>query len=100
MDFDYKKYSLEQLDNWMHDALSTAEATPQEIYDVIKSVVEEQYIHFKDQANRCHQLLTLLNGSSEHTENQGEQRQMTYDEAIAAGWTITADGFWIKEKTT
>jgi len=24
-------------------------------------------------------------------------KQMTYDEAIAAGWTMTADGFWIKE---
>ena len=66
MDFDYKKYSLEQLDNWMHDALSCAEATPQEIYDVIKGVVKEQYLYFKDQANRCHQLLTLLDDDRKH----------------------------------
>jgi hypothetical protein len=25
------------------------------------------------------------------------ENQMTYDEAIAAGWTMTDDGFWIKE---
>jgi hypothetical protein len=25
------------------------------------------------------------------------ENQMTYDEIIAAGWTMTADGFWIKE---
>ena len=25
------------------------------------------------------------------------EKQMTYDEAIAAGWTMTDDGFWIKE---
>jgi antitoxin component of MazEF toxin-antitoxin module len=25
------------------------------------------------------------------------QKQMTHDEAIAAGWEMTADGFWIKE---
>jgi hypothetical protein len=25
------------------------------------------------------------------------ENQMTYDEMIAAGWTMTADGFWIKE---
>jgi hypothetical protein len=25
------------------------------------------------------------------------QKEMSYDEAIAAGWTMTADGFWIKE---
>jgi antitoxin component of MazEF toxin-antitoxin module len=24
------------------------------------------------------------------------EKQMTYDEAIAAGWEMTADGFWIK----
>jgi bifunctional DNA-binding transcriptional regulator/antitoxin component of YhaV-PrlF toxin-antitoxin module len=26
-----------------------------------------------------------------------EEKKLTYDEAIAAGWTMTADGFWIKE---
>jgi hypothetical protein len=25
------------------------------------------------------------------------EKQMNYNEAIAAGWTMTADGFWIKE---
>lgn len=176
MDFDYKKYSLEQLDNWMHDALSCAEASPQEIYDVIKGVVEEQYLYFKDQANRCHQLLTLLNDDRKHripvydefrgstvssvmppwghsdmealryteeeldamcdkaalddekekcreynlreaeyydkraeldakhskhyydyTRNDFKRPNpfLTYDEAVAAGWEMTGDGFWI-----
>lgn len=173
MDFDYKKYSLEQLDNWMHDALSCAEATPQEIYDVIKGVVKEQYLYFKDQANRCHQLLTLLDddrknhipvydefrGSTvssvmppwghsdmealqyteeelnamcdkaasddekekcreynlreaEYYDKRAEldakhsnhyydytrndfNRPNPFDEAVAAGWTMTGDGFWI-----
>jgi len=168
MDFDYKKYSLEQLDNWMHDALSSAEATPQEIYDVIKGVVEEQYLYHKDQANRCYQLLALLNDDRKHripvydefrgstvssvqyteeelnvmceqaasneekdkcreynlreaeyynkralldaeyeaikaaggyewTPEQPKEKTLSYSEAIAAGWTMTADGFWIKE---
>lgn len=60
---DYKKYSLENLENWMHDALSCAEATPQEIYDVIKKVVEENYYIYKDHASRCYELLALLNGN-------------------------------------
>jgi len=64
MTFDYKKYSLEQLNNWMHDAISSAEATPQEIYDVIKGVVEEQYHYFKLHTGRCYELLTLLNNNS------------------------------------
>ena len=63
MDFDYKKYSLENLENWMHDAISCSEATPQEIYDVIKSVVSENYHIYKNHTERCYELLALLNGN-------------------------------------
>ena len=63
MDFDYKKYSLENLENWLHDALSSAEATPQEIYDTIKNVVQEQYYYYKDGASKTNELLSLLNGN-------------------------------------
>jgi len=38
-----------------------------------------------------------LDAMCDAAEKQEEQRQMTYDEAIAAGWEMTADGFWIKE---
>jgi hypothetical protein len=60
---DYKKYSLENLENWMHDALSCSEASPQEIYDVIKGVVSENYHIYKNHTERCYELLTLLNGN-------------------------------------
>jgi hypothetical protein len=60
---DYKKYSLENLENWMHDALSCSEATPQEIYDVIKGVVSENYHIYKSHTERCYELLALLNGN-------------------------------------
>ena len=63
MDFDYKKYSLDKLNEWMHDALSVSEATPQEIYDVIKNVVSENYYSYKNQTERCYELLALLNGN-------------------------------------
>ena len=63
MDFDYKKYSLENLEKWMSDALLSSEATPQEIYDVIKKVVEEEYHYFKHHTGRCYELLSLLNGN-------------------------------------
>jgi antitoxin component of MazEF toxin-antitoxin module len=62
MDFDYKKYSLENLENWLHDAISCSEATPQEIYDVIKEVVREEYYTYKHHTSRCSELLELLNG--------------------------------------
>ncbi len=179
-DFNYKKYSLEKLEEWMHDAMSAAEATPQEIYDVIKGVVEENYYTYKHQTSQAYELLALLNGngkghlscdkdntSSEckgawtsfweenyypeeykgstvssvsnvmppwgHSDmealkytdeelnamcekaasdeekkkcreynlreaeyyNKRAQIDINYDEAIASGWEMTADGFWI-----
>ena len=66
MNFDYKKYSLENLENWMQDALSCSEATPQEIYDVIKSVVSENYHIYKNHTERCYELLALLNGNGHY----------------------------------
>ena len=61
-DFDYKKYSLENLEKWMEDALSSAEASPQEIYDVIQRVVSENYYHHKHHASRAYELMEKLNG--------------------------------------
>lgn len=63
MNFDYKKYSLEQLETWINDAVCSAEASPYEIYDVIKRAVEEQYYYFKLHTERCYELLALLNGN-------------------------------------
>ena len=63
MDFDYKKYSLDKLNEWMHDAISCSEATPQEIYDVIKNVVSENYHTYKIETEKCYELLALLNGN-------------------------------------
>jgi hypothetical protein len=60
---DYKKYSLEHLENWLHDAMSVGEATPQEIYDTIKKVVEENYYTYKEQTAKAYELLALLNGN-------------------------------------
>lgn len=60
---DYKKYSLKQLENFLYDAMGAAEATPQEIYDVIKSVVEDNYYTYKKQASDAYELLALLNGN-------------------------------------
>jgi hypothetical protein len=59
---DYKKYSLENLENWMHDAMSSAEATPQEIYDVIVGAVKENYYYYKQQTSQAYELLSKLNG--------------------------------------
>ena len=59
---DYKKYSLGQVENFLYDAMST-DATPQEIYDVIRGVVEDNYYIYKQQTAKAYELLALLNGN-------------------------------------
>ena len=65
-DFNYKKYSLENLENWLHDAMSAGEASPQEIYDVILDVVKDNYYTYKHQASQAYELLTLLNSNGKN----------------------------------
>ena len=60
---DYKKYSLKQLENFLYDAMGAAEATPQEIYDVIVGVVKDNYYTYKHQTSQAYELLALLNGN-------------------------------------
>jgi len=167
-DFAYKKYSLEQLDNWVNDALNCEDLTPEDIYDTIVNVVDESVEYHKKYLTKSIELLSLLKGHrpvdfeytatgekfstkteatekdwedfwsaeqyteeemnsmcdaasekekcreynlreaeyynkraeldaqhSEHWSNPG--RNKTYDQMVAEGWTMTADGFWIKE---
>jgi len=59
----YKKYSLGQLKNFLYDAMGAAEASPQEIYDVIVGVVKDNYYTYKHQTSQAYELLALLNGN-------------------------------------
>jgi len=61
---DYKKYALGQVENFLYDAMSSG-ATPQEIYDVIKGVVQDNYYTYKKCASEAYELLGLLNGNGE-----------------------------------
>ena len=61
---DYKKYALGQVENFLYDAMSSG-ATPQEIYDTIRGVVEDNYYTYKKCASEAYELLALLNGNGE-----------------------------------
>ena len=74
-DFNYKKYSLEKLEEWMHDAMSCDETTPQDIFDVIKGVVKENYYHHKYHTGRAYELLALLNGNGQSYEDVMKEKE-------------------------
>ena len=59
---DYKKYSLDKLKEWIHDALSCGEASPHEIYSVIREAAQEDYQYYKEHAARAFGLLELMSG--------------------------------------
>ena len=61
-DFSYKNYSLEQLDNWVNDALNCEGLTPQDIYDTIVKCVDESVEYHKKYLDKSTELLSLLKG--------------------------------------
>lgn len=82
-DFDYKKHSLKQVETWVRDALVSAEVSPQEIYDTIKGVVNEEYHYFKHHTGRCYDLLALLNGNGKgHIEGWDNWEKTYYPEEV------------------
>lgn len=97
-DFSYKKYSLENLENWLNDAISSADATPQEIYDVIIGVVKENLDYHKQQANQAEELLNLLNSNS-NLSNTFTFKSCSSDDTSPECMTSWND-FWSDDKIT
>jgi len=81
-DFNYKKYSLENLENWLHDAMSAGDATPQEIYDVILDVVKDNYYTYKKQASEAYELLALLKGNGDWTVEEVLKEKEYYEPSM------------------
>jgi hypothetical protein len=71
-DFSYKKYSLEQLDNWVNDALNCEDLTPQDIYNTIVKCVDESVEYHKKYLTKSTELLSLLKGQQNLSENVKE----------------------------
>ena len=62
-DFSYKKYSLEQLDNWVNDAVNCEDLTSQDIYETILKCVNESVVYHKKYYTKSVELLSLLKGN-------------------------------------
>ena len=63
MDFDYDKYSLEHLEEWLHDALDCEDLTAQNIYETITNVVDENIEYHKKYLTKNIEVLSLLKGN-------------------------------------
>ena len=83
-DFSYKNYSLQQLDNWVSDAMNCEDLTPQDIYDTVVKCVDENVEYHKKYLTKSIELLSLLKGN----------RPNVFD-ASAHDW----DNFWWNSET-
>jgi len=86
-DFSYKKYSLEQLDNWIHDAVTCEDLTAQDIYDTIVKGVDDCVNYHKKELSKTTELLSLLKGHREIDLEDVVKEREYYE-----GWDYTATG--------
>ena len=86
-DFDYKKYSLEHLENWLHDALDCEDLTPQDIYETITNIVDENIEYHKKFLTKNIEFLSLLKGHREIDFDDVMKEREYYE-----GWDYTATG--------
>lgn len=120
---DHKDYSLKQVENFLYDAMS-ADATAQEIYDVIKGVVEDNYYTYKHQTSKAYELLALLNGNGQghissyqvskveeklktpiqqnpqYTDEEMDAMTAAEEKELIDKGFIKVNGFWQKPKTS
>lgn len=82
MTTDYKDYSLENFKNWLQDCLSTAEATPEEIYNTIKEVVTEENQIYKNGVEKTDKLLRLLDGKPSIFSNVNSDFNFNYHDTM------------------
>ena len=61
-DFSYKKYSLDHLEEWIHDALNCEDITPQEVYQTITKAVDDNIKYHKKHLTKNTEVLSLLKG--------------------------------------
>lgn len=92
---DKKYYSLEQLENWMHDAMCAEGVTPKQIYDTIVDVVKENYYCYKHQTSQAYELLALLNGNDIEEYNSVIRERNYYESSQddLKAW----DDFWASD---
>jgi hypothetical protein len=120
---DHKDYSLKQVENFLYDAMS-ADATAQEIYDVIKGVVEDNYNVYKNATQKAYDLLALLNGNGEghissypvskleeklktpiqqnlqYTDEEMDAMTASEEKELIVKGFVKVNGFWQKPKTS
>jgi hypothetical protein len=90
MTSDYKKYSLEQLDNWLFDAINCEDLTSQDIYDTIVRCVNQDIHYHKKCLGKSTKLLSLLKGHLPAHDYLKKYHSTPFSKASEKDW----EDFW------
>jgi hypothetical protein len=84
---EYKDYSMEKLDEWIHDVLSNDQVESSEIYDVIKKCIQQNIDYHQKQLNKCNSLMEMINNESFFffNENYGGTEDLGNDGILLTG---------------
>ena len=90
--FNHAKHTLSQLEGFLHDAMNEENLSAEEIYDVIIENIASDVEHYQMQYEKSKKLFNLLKGYEKPEE---EPEEYNYDDMIAKGYWMNADGFWM-----
>ena len=90
IDFNYEKYSLKKLDEWVNDALNCEDLTPQDIYDTVIKCVDESVEYHKKYLDKSIELLSLLKGN----------RSVNFDENVSEATKKDWEDFWNESESS
>ena len=87
---DYKKYSLKKLDEWVNDAMSCDDITPQDIYDTIVKCVNQDIDYHKKCLDKSTKLLSLLKDHRPVQDYVEKYHSTPFSKASEKDW----EDFW------
>ena len=99
-DFSYKMYSLQHLEEWLHDALECEDLTPQDIYNTIVNAVDENIEYHKSKLTRNIEVLSLLKGHRPSFEIDTSLDDIDPSSSVSSATKKDWENFWEEPHTS
>ena len=90
------RYTMDQISAFLYDALNEENLSAHQIYETIIETVAEHTEYLQIQYEKSQQLFDLLKGTTKpEAKTEEEPEEYDYDDMIAKGYWMSADGFWM-----
>lgn len=88
---EYTKYSLQRLDEWLHDTLNNDDIPVNEIHSQLVSTIQEQLDYHTNRVNRCNELLSLMDTSVSANESSSFNGEWNYQIPVTSNSFYSED---------